>query len=70
MPKVEEKLYLVPELEIRISQSWINLISYCQEKFPYGDLTVRIVNAQPTDLLESRPRVRFDKVSTIPNILT
>jgi len=66
VPKSEEKWYLVPDLEIRISESWINFIAYCQEKFPHGDITIRIVNAQPTDLLDQKPRVRFDKPSTIP----
>ena len=64
--KTEEKMYLVPDLELRISESWINLIAYCQEKFPYGDITIRIASAQPTELLDEKPKVRFDKRYTIP----
>ena len=69
MAKTEEKWYLVPDIEIRIHESWINLVRYCQDKFPYGDLTIRIVNAQPTDLLDQKPKVRFDKTPTIPNVI-
>ena len=69
MSKTEEKWYLVPDLEIRIPESWINLIVYCQDKFPYGDLTIRIVDAQPADLLDQRPKIRFDKPATIPKVV-
>ena len=60
--------YLIPEIEIRVSPAWIRLIRYCQTEFPHGDLKIRIVNAQPTDLLEERRRIRFDKETTIPEI--
>ena len=66
MSKTEEKWYLVPDIEIRIHESWINLVRYCQEQIPFGDIKIRIVNGQPTELLESRPRVRFDKAPSIP----
>ena len=60
--------YLIPELEIRISQSWVRLVRFCQAEFPNGDLKVRIVNGQPTELLEQKPRIRFDKEVTIPGV--
>ena len=68
MPKTknDEKWYLVPDIEVRIHESWINLVRYCQEQIPFGDIKIRIVNGQPTELLESRPRVRFDKLPSIP----
>ena len=67
MPKTEEKWYLVPDIEIRIHESWINLVRYCQEQIPFGDIKIRIVNGQPTQLLEQKPTVRFDKRPTIPS---
>ena len=69
MPKTEEKCYLIPDIEIRIHESWINLVRYCQDKFPYGDITIRIVDAQPTDLLDQKPKMRFDKPATIPKVV-
>lgn len=62
----ERTEYLIPELEIRISESWINLINWCQMQAPFSDVEVRIVNGQPTDLLACKPKVRFDKQPTIP----
>ena len=66
MSKTEEKWYVVPELEIRVHESWINLVHWCQEQMPYGDIKIRIVNGQPTELLEQKARVRFDKQVTVP----
>ena len=66
--KNEDKIYLIPELEIRVPESWIRLVRYCQTEFPNGDLKIRVVNSQPTEMLESKPRVRFDKEMVIPKI--
>ena len=54
------------QIEIRVSESWIRLIRFCQVELPHGDLKVRIVNGQPTELLEAKRKVRFDKEETIP----
>ena len=66
-PKTEEKWYLVPEIEVRIPESWINVVRYCQEQLPFGDIKIRIVNGAPTELLESRARVRFDRSTITPD---
>ena len=58
--------YFIPDLEIRITPAWIRFIRFCQVSFPHGDVTIRVVNAQPTDLLEKKPKIRFDKETTIP----
>lgn len=60
MAKIEEKLYLVPEIDVKISRSWINLVQYCQGSFPYGDLYVEIDNGQPGKRLKEVPSIRFD----------
>jgi hypothetical protein len=57
----EEKFYIVPELNIRVSESWVNLVFWCQNEMPNGEIKVKIVNGQPTELLEKKERVRFDK---------
>lgn len=62
--KIEEKE--LPEIEVNVSKSWIRLIRFCQTSFPFGDLTIRIVNAQPTELVEKKPKIRFDKEASIP----
>jgi len=58
---MEDQWYVVPELEVRIHQSWVTLIRYCQETLPYGDLRVQIANALPTKKLKESPKIRFDK---------
>ena len=62
--QVEETWYIVPELEIRVHMSWINLSQYCQVNFPFGDLWVRISNGLPTKRLKEIPNIRVDKQSS------
>jgi len=59
----------VPELEVRVSPSWIRFIRWCQVNVPYGQVCVKINNAEPGDLVpeHTKKRVRFDKEDTIPN---
>ena len=66
--KTNQESYLIPELEIRITPAWIRLIRFCQTEFPNGDIKVRIVNCQPTELLERKEKIRFDKEQVIPQI--
>jgi len=65
-PKIED--LEAPELEIRVSKSWIRLIRWCQVNLPYGQVCVKIKNSEPGDLVEEHTSrsVRFDKEETIP----
>lgn len=70
MPKTKtEEMYLVPELNIKIPISWIRLIRFVQTSLPHGQLCVKIVNCEPTDLVKEHTveRIRFDKEESIPN---
>ena len=60
-PKISEDVE-----QIKISDAWIRFIKYCQQRLPYGDIKVRIVNGEPTDLLEEKEKIRFDRETTIP----
>jgi hypothetical protein len=57
----EDKWYVVPELEVRIHETWITLIDYCNNELPYGDLKIQLANALPTKRLKATPKIRFDK---------
>jgi len=59
-------VYLVQSLDIRIPQSWINLIQWCQNFFNSGIIEFKLVAAQPTDLLGVSQRMNFSKPETIP----
>ena len=61
MPKTEEITYLVPEIDVTVSQAWVGLIQYSQESLPYGDLYIEINNGQPGKKLKEIPSIRFDK---------
>ena len=63
----EDNNIIQDELEVRIAPAWIRLVRFCQAEFPHGDLKIRIVNAQPTDLLEEKRKIRFDKETTLPS---
>ena len=55
---------LIPEMEIRVTPSWVRLIRFCQVDVQHGDIKVKIVNAQPTKLLDYSREIRFDKEMT------
>ena len=65
MSRTEEITYLVPEINVTISQAWIALIQYCQEILPYGDLYIDINNGQPGKKWKEIPSIRFDKPPVI-----
>ena len=56
----------VTEVEVRISPSWVNFINWCKVTCPFADISVRIVAGQPTDLLDAKQKIRFDKDTSIP----
>ena len=62
----KEETYLVPEIDLTITKAWINLIAYCQENLPYGDLFVEINSGQPGKRVKEVPSVRFDKPVSQP----
>ena len=48
-------------VDVRISRAWLKFIMWCQNESPFSDVSVQIVNGQPTKLLQRIPDVRFDK---------
>ena len=63
----EEIWYIVPEIEVRVHESWIKLMQYCQENLPYGEIKIQVSNAQPTRKLKETPNIRFDK-QVVPRV--
>lgn len=61
MQKNNDIWYIVPEIEVRVHESWIRLIQYCQESLPYGELKIQVANAIPTKKIKETPNIRFDK---------
>lgn len=51
-----------------ISEAWRNLILFCQEKAPHCDIAFKVVEGQPTELISLKPRIRFDKRGSVPNL--
>ena len=51
---------------IIITKPWKRFIFYCLTVVPHGEVTVKIVNAQPTSLISVNPSVRFDKDDPLP----
>lgn len=70
MPKTEEITYLVPEVDATVSQAWVNLIQYCQENLPYGDLYIEINNGQPGKKVKEIPSIRFDHQPVVKEGIT
>ena len=63
----EEDVFIVPELNIRIVPAWVRLIRFCQQDLRHGQICVKIVNSQPTSLVEefTKRSIRFDKEESI-----
>ena len=60
--KVKDEI-LVPEIEVRVSSSWINFINWCKVNVPNGQVCVKVNNGEPGELVSeyTKIRVRFDK---------
>ena len=53
-------------VEMRVSRNWIRFISFCRDQCPHGNVNVRILNGEPTKLVDVKREIRFDKSETIP----
>lgn len=53
-------------MELKISTAWANLMLYARTEIRHGQIKIKIVNGQPTELLEEKKNVRFDKPDTLP----
>jgi hypothetical protein len=60
----DEVSYVVPGVDIEVSQAWVNLIDYSQKSFQFGDLFMEINNSQPGKRIREVPSIRFDKQGT------
>lgn len=40
---------------------WLNLFEFVKETCPDGIVSVKFVKGVPTELIEAKPKVRFDK---------
>ena len=49
-----------------ISENWFRLISFVDARVPNGEIKVKIINSQPTKLLDIKEDIRFDK--ELPNL--
>ena len=61
-----KKEVLVPEVEVRISESWINFIQWCRVNIPHGQVCVELNNGEPGNLIHDHTKVKvnFSKKST------
>ena len=63
----DEKIYVIQSLDIRIPESWINMINWVQSYFVSGRLGFKLIAARPTELIEAVQKANFSKPETIPN---
>ena len=52
-----------------VSESWLRLICYCAMYLPYGEIKVKIIAGKPTEMLDQRRGIRFDRPETLPKDL-
>lgn len=53
-------------LQLKVSRSWIRFIIFCRTEAPHSELRFKVVNGEPTNLLECKKNIRFDKEDSIP----
>lgn len=53
--------------DLIISDAWGRFVLFCKREAPYADVKIRLVGGEPTELLEVKKKVRFDKEPTIPS---
>ena len=59
-----------PTLDVRISRSWVRLITWIQNVMPDGEMSIKFVNGQPVKpTSQPTPDIRFDKESRVPDAL-
>mgnify|MGYP001572494347 CR=1 FL=1 len=51
---------LLPEIEVRVSESWINFIQWCKINVPHGQVCFKINNGEPGDLVNDYTKVRIN----------
>lgn len=51
-----------------ISKNWARVIHYCKTRLPHGEITFQVVNGEPTDLISSKEKIRFDKPDFFPEL--
>jgi len=61
--KQSKREILVPEVEVRISESWINFIQWSKNNIPNGQICFTIANGEPVKLITkyTETNIRFDK---------
>jgi len=51
--------------DARITPAWLRFILHCQRPhpsgMPHGEVTVKIVNGEPTRRISDKPDLRFDR---------
>ena len=52
--------------DITMTEAWLNFMRFCYEEFPHGEITIKIVNSQPMDVLSYKAKINFGKKQTIP----
>lgn len=50
----------------KVTEAWLRLIQFTRDAVPHGEITVKIVGGEPTELLASKRRIRFDKPELTP----
>ena len=49
---------------VKVTAAWLRFIRYVQVELPHGEASIRLVNGEPTNLLSSKPSIRFDREIT------
>jgi len=51
---------LVPEIDVRISESWINFIQWCKCNIPHGQVCVELNGGEPGNLIHDHTKVKIN----------
>lgn len=56
--------------QAKVTEAWLSLIQYVRDVVPYGQITFKVHQGEPMELIEAKPKVRFDKGWNLPKTNT
>ena len=68
-PKSTDIIEETDIIEMKVSRSWIELITFCRTEVPYGQVCFKVANGEPGKLVTKYTErdIRFDKRASIPS---
>ena len=55
----------IDSLDIPISDAWRRLILLVRHEVPHGEISIKIVNSEPVDVISFKRKIRLDRPDSL-----